>query len=275
MKKVIISLLVILCFLTVGLVYWNLQKKKERVTLRKKVQIRSNERIKNFRVAKKILRRLYRGREESFYCGCSFKGARVDHQSCGFKSIHPGKRSNRIEWEHIVPASHFGRSFSAWRKGDPSCKNSRGRTYKGRRCARKVSTEFRRMEADLYNLVPAIGEVNQKRNYYPFGFVKDLSDTKEKFGLCESLFGDKIIQPRPKVRGFIARVYKYMNAAYPRHGILAKKKEKLFNSWDAHYPPTQEEIIRARAIKSIQENENIFVMNWNKYHRNKRIVQYN
>ena len=70
------------------------------------------------------------------------------------------KRAKRVEWEHVVPAENFGRFFSEWRDGSPECVDSKGRSFKGRKCAEKASREYRFMQADLYNLYPAIGAVN-------------------------------------------------------------------------------------------------------------------
>ena len=57
-----------------------------------------------FRESKKILKKIY-GDNVTFYCNCSYKGKKVDKQSCGYegKKKKDGKeyykkRSNRIEW---------------------------------------------------------------------------------------------------------------------------------------------------------------------------------
>jgi deoxyribonuclease-1 len=36
------------------------------------------------------------------------------------------------------------------------------------------------------------------------------------------------------VRGNIARIYKYMEAEYPGHGIISRKNHKLFEAWNKH-----------------------------------------
>ena len=212
--------------------------------------------IKRFYQAKKKAHELYQGMESTFYCGCSFTGKLVDHHSCGFKPIHEDERSYRIEWEHVVPASDFGRSFKAWREGHPDCVNAKGKKFRGRRCARKVSDEFNLMESDLYNLVPAIGEVNNRRANLPMGLIgeKGLS-----FGHCKTKISATVVEPRDEVKGFIARTYQYMNHAYPGHGIISRKNKKLFEAWDRSYPPSQLEVKRAKRIAIIQGNLNPFI----------------
>lgn len=53
-----------------------------------------------------------------------------------------------------------------WRDGHDSCVNSKGKTFKGRKCASKLSKEYRYMQSDMYNLFPAIGSVNALRSNY-------------------------------------------------------------------------------------------------------------
>jgi len=58
---------------------------------------------------------------------------------------------------------NFGRTFKEWRDGNAQCVNSKGKSFKGRRCAEKVNKEYRYMQADMFNLYPAIGAVNALR----------------------------------------------------------------------------------------------------------------
>jgi endonuclease I len=54
----------------------------------------------------------------TFYCGCDYSDKKVvDNKKCGFQ--HNNKyvsRSKKIEWEHVVPAEAFGKSFIEWRE---------------------------------------------------------------------------------------------------------------------------------------------------------------
>jgi deoxyribonuclease-1 len=215
-----------------------------------------NQRIESFNHAKRLLREVYADHRITFYCACPYSEEGIDFVSCGFKPFRDKKRASRIEWEHIVPASDFGRSFTAWRDGDQRCKDKRGKPFKGRNCARFVSPEFNRMEADLYNLVPAIGEVNGMRKNYPMGLLAGLPN---QFGQCKTKVAQGIIEPREPIRGFIARTYKYMNSNYRGHGIISRKNEKLFDAWDKQYAPDAFEVERARRIAKIQGNTNIYI----------------
>lgn len=131
-----------------------------------------NTTIQSFNKAKKTLaRQVYQDHKITFYCGCPYEGKAVSPCETYSPKKKTSKRSKRIEWEHIVPAAHFGRSFREWREGHKECINSKGKSFKGRNCASKMNKKYRYMQSDMYNLVPAIGEVNGLRSNYRFGMI--------------------------------------------------------------------------------------------------------
>ncbi len=216
-----------------------------------------NQRILSFTEAKKELWKLYKDHPYTFYCSCAFNGSEVDLSSCGYTPQKSYERAKRIEWEHIVPASAFGQSFPEWREGHPDCKTKSGKSFKGRKCTGLVSETYRKMEADLHNLVPSIGEINGMRSNFDMGLLPGVKST---FGNCETKIANNTIEPRKEDRGFVARAYKYMDQAYPGHGIISRKNRKLFEAWDQESPPTQFEIDRNAAILRLQGNSNPFIV---------------
>lgn len=123
-------------------------------------------------------------------------------------------------------------------------------------CAKKVATKFRYMEADLYNLVPAVGEINGLRSNYSFAMIPG---EKRAFGKCDMEIEGRKAEPPPDKRGNIARTYFYMNGVYPGHGIISKKNMKLFQAWDKRDPVDEWECERCKRIEKIQGSENPFV----------------
>ncbi|WP_333607563.1 endonuclease [Arsukibacterium sp.] len=116
----------------------------------------------NFEQAKRLSQRIHAPDARSFYCDCAIrwqgnKGI-PDLQACGYQVRKNGPRANRIEWEHVMPAHHFGHQRQCWQQG-------------GRKNCGRTDAVFRRMEADLYNLVPTVGEVNGDRSNYRFGML--------------------------------------------------------------------------------------------------------
>jgi len=211
----------------------------------------------SFASAKKILDKIYNDRRQTFYCNCSYsEDDQVNHQSCGYVPRTPGARADRIEWEHVVPAATFGGHLEAWVSGDPGCVTSSGNVYKGRRCAAKVSEEFQRMESDLYNLVPAVGEVNGRRSNYP---MAEIPGEERLFGACDIEIANQQVEPRPEIRGNIARIYFYMDHQYPGNGIVSEEERKMFTLWDSHDPADVAECTLARQIEPLQGNTNPIV----------------
>ncbi len=112
------------------------------------------------------------------------------------------------------------------------------------------------MERDLYNLVPAVGEINALRSNYSFAMIP--GETRE-FGNCDMEIEERKAEPPPDKRGNIARTYLYMNSGYPGHGIISKKNRELFLIWNKQNPVDEWECDRASRIEEIQDNENLFV----------------
>ena len=212
-----------------------------------------NTQITSFSKSKKLLLKVYKDNPVTLYCGCTFKGKKPNLSSCGYIPKKDKKRANRIEWEHVVPAHAFGQSFSEWRKGHPKCVSKNGKKFKGRKCAQKMNEEYRRMQADMFNLYPAIGEVNGRRSNYSMGII---DGEKREFGKCDVEIKSRKVEPREEIRGNIARTYMYMDSVYPGKGIISKKNWKLFELWHKSDPVDEWECERAKRIERIQGNRN-------------------
>ncbi len=218
---------------------------------------RGNTTNDSFNKAKKfLLREVYRDHRVSFYCGCPFSEKKRILPCDNYTPKKEGKRAHRLEWEHVVPAHAFGQSFREWRDGHPECVDGKGRSFKGRNCAKKMAIPFRYMESDMYNLVAAIGEINGLRSNYSYAMIPG---EKRQFGKCDMEISGRKAEPPPNKRGDIARTYFYMNWAYPGRGIISKKNRKLFEAWNKQDPVDEWECERNRRIEKIQGNENPFV----------------
>ncbi|CAK8720327.1 MAG: deoxyribonuclease-1 [Candidatus Electronema aureum] len=214
-----------------------------------------NTKISSFSSSKRQLEKLYVSQRQfkTFYCSSTFdKEMNLDHSKSGFRFRKNEARANRIEWEHIVAAESFGQSFPEWRDGHPDCVDSKGKAYKGRECAEKTSKAFQLMQADLYNLVPAIGEVNGDRSNYRHDMIPG---EKREYGACNMEIENRIAEPPDDKYGDIARTYMYMEAAYGR-GVIAQASVKLYEAWNKMDPVDKWECERARLIEKIQGNKN-------------------
>jgi deoxyribonuclease-1 len=120
----------------------------------------------------------------TFYCRAAVDAKGRVTPPPGFHTPKHKARAERIEWEHVVPAENFGRSFPEWRDGHPDCMDARG-PFKGRKCAERVNPEYRLMQADMYNLYPAIGAVNAMRSNYNYAMPPAAGDLRP-FGMKRS-----------------------------------------------------------------------------------------
>jgi deoxyribonuclease-1 len=231
-----------------------------------------NHGIRVFDEAKRELGKIYvaAGQHIDLYCGCSFavephRGMRVDLAACGYVAARDAARAERIEWEHAVPAAAFGHTFSEWREGHPKCVDSKGKKFRSRKCARVASAEFARIEADLHNLFPVVGEVNGLRGDLPMGVLDPPDHTHVgagatfRFGGCQSAIEHGVFMPRREVRGDLARAYKYMDRSYPERKLIDDAHRAVFDAWDSGDPPDAWERERNKRIATRQGNANAFI----------------
>ncbi len=206
---------------------------------------------KTFSASKKLLAQIHEDiqHQTTLYCGCPYSrttasGGDVDREACGLEAKSDDKRSDRVEWEHVVPASWFGRDRACWKTGHAKCVNSKGKAYKGRKCCSKrgVDSEFMRAYVDPHNLFPSSGEVNGNRSAWPFGVVPG---EKRVYGQCDFEFANKTAEPATGVRGELARAMLYMA---DRYGVDVRMSRADLKAWHEADPAQPWEIKRAAAI---------------------------
>lgn len=200
----------------------------------------------SFSESKKLLKEIYKDHQITFYCGCKYnpldKDNMIDRNSCGYvprneltKKGKENERANRIEWEHIMPAENFGRHLACWKDG-------------GRKACSKDPI-FNKMEADMHNLVPAIGELNADRSNFRYGADKPKVGM---YGECkfEVDFDANRAYVRDEIKGDIARAYLYMSKAYNIN--LSDQERKLMEAWNKQDPIDEWEIEKNKRIENIK-----------------------
>lgn len=220
----------------------------------------------NFEDAKIALRQFVyhdqnRSERGTIYCGCQWEwvgrsGGRIDLANCDYtiRSANQTHRAERVEYEHIVPASWMGSQLQCWQDGGrTNCRND---------------PVFNVLEADMHNLTPSVGEVNADRSNYRFGM---LPDEPYKHGQCDFKvnFSDRAAEPRDSAKGMIARVHFYI---YDRYNLsMSDQQEQLFMAWHAQFPVSSWEMERDRRIASVMGHNNPFVTGeriWTRNHQN-------
>jgi deoxyribonuclease-1 len=219
-------------------------------------EIRGNTTFESFSTARKHVYTMHASNPTTFYCECRYVQRKIQLETCGYRPERKSVRAGRVEIEHIVPAAHFGGELRAWSRGDRDCREGDGTVFKGRNCARKVSATYRRMETDLYNLRPVVGEINQARRDYLMG---EVPGEVRRFGRCDVEIVDQTMEPRPRIRGDIARTWFYMEWAYPAHVKLTPWQRTLYTEWSEADPVEGVERAWATEVARIQGNSNPFI----------------
>jgi deoxyribonuclease-1 len=167
---------------------------------------------------------VYAGGGTEFYCG-----ARFDRRS--------GRRLNA---EHVYPMS--------WATRELRCGT--------RDQCRERSAAFNRIEADLHNLYPSRTDANQLRSSMAYA---EIPGEQHALRGCDIEVDrrSRRVEPRPAVRGEIARAMFYMQDTYglpiyPRQGELLLR-------WHRADPPDAEERRRNAAIADLQGRRNPFI----------------
>lgn len=188
--------------------------------------------IDSFAKAKKALIEFYTQHpqyQSDFYCNAPFKKVKNHFEILPSPLYTPRKQGNRakiIEWEHIMPSYNFGRHLQCWKNG-------------GRNACQK-DNRFKKMEADLQNLVPAIGEINGDRSNFRYAQAPKRFIFKQ-YGKCGVFtdFRGKRFYPADYSKGWIARSYLYMSKTYKIR--LSNQERKLMESWDKEFPMSKKE----------------------------------
>ncbi len=168
---------------------------------------------------------LYADGGQTLYCGRRF-----------------GKRRGRgINAEHVFPMAWVARSLGCGK----------------RKQCRRSSRRFNTIEADMHNIFPALSRINQLRSAYAYAELPG----EPAGGGCDFEVDEKrrLVEPRPAVRGDIARAMFYMSKEY---GLkLYRRQRELLLRWHRLDPPSDEERRRNNIIQKLQGKRNRFIDN--------------
>lgn len=209
----------------------------------------------NFNSAKKSATSLWwQIGPKSFYCSCSYRDATADEKrqrpgnlwveadTCGYRpklpvtsSGKPNARATRIEWEHIVPADWIATGFGCREMTRAQCREIPG---------------YDQAEGDLFNLYPAVGELNGDRSNLLYG---EIPGEPREYGACDFEVKGNIAEPMDQIRGDVARVWFYMADKYGV--VLTTAYKTMLEAWSAADPV--DDVERARHAVIAKE------MGWN------------
>jgi len=203
-------------------------------------------------LSKKELKKLYLegGHNRTLHCGCVFDNIQqVAPQACahGVKGGDQVRDRKILGWTHAVPVAVFAKPLKCW--NEALCKRGRVSGDNGARCCNVLSQKFKKREADMHNLFPAIGDVEKMKSSPKFGGL-------EEYRFC-SAQSKPVLRPRPGARGDIARAYFYMARQY--NLTIAENLENQLRKWHLEDPPDKWEEERNSLIEMVQGNRNPFI----------------
>lgn len=208
----------------------------------------------SFSQAKRLAMQIFKDNPQTLYCQCQFdQQKKVDLASCHMQDAETIDRALRVEFEHIMPAQKLGQHFPCWT--DRICTNSKGKKYKGRRCCRAKNKKFRQAEAELYNLWPSVGLINQLRSNYSYDY---LYQKQPSYG-CDFKYDNRLkkAEPANMVKGLVARASLFMAEKYQLP--IDDEQRQLFLDWHQQYPATSWEQEWARQVAEIEGYQNPWI----------------
>lgn len=121
---------------------------------------------------------------------------------------------------------------------------------------RNSSERFNQIEADLHNLYPALTDVNYARGSMRFG---EIAGEARWSADCDFEIEERArtVEPRPAVRGDIARAMFYMHDAYGLE--IFRKQGNMLKQWHRSDPVSDEERWRNDAIEALQGKRNPYI----------------
>ncbi len=160
---------------------------------------------------------------ETLYCGRKFR---------------PFDRSVNVE--HIYPMSWVTRKLGCGKR--EQCRHN--------------SARFNLIESDMHNMYAARKDVNQTRSAMAFGIIKG---EKHYYKGCdfEVDFRARRVEPRPEVRGRIARAMLYMADEYDLE--IYRKQRRMLEKWNKQFPADTEEKRHNAAVARIQGKPNPYI----------------
>lgn len=204
--------------------------------------------------AVKLIKKIHFDYKKTWLNGCDYS---YDLQSCMDKTMvdtstcSVKEQNQTVKWIQVVPDSFYGRNRECMNE-EVCVSKYTGKSYKGKRCCRQSDAAYRKMEADLFNLIPVVSAIADKRKDQIFMKVE-----KAKYMVGKVKMDEKAIEPPDNLKGDIARVYLYMNQRYGLELSLEEKEDYYY--WHKLDSVDKRECAIAKTIMKIQGSSNRWI----------------
>lgn len=170
----------------------------------------------------------------------------VNTSSCSVKEDHQS-----MVWIQVVPDTFFGRKMACMIE-TPCINVFTKEPFGSPMCCRRINKKYKKMEADLYNLIPVVSEMKQIQKGKIFSEVKDPITM-----VGETKIGKEAIEPADNVKGDIARVYLYMDEVYSLE--LNATQKNLYLKWNSLDGVDAQECALSKIISKIEGSANTWI----------------
>ena len=214
----------------------------------------------NFPQAKKVATTIFQKHQTTLYCQCNYDSDKsVDLNSCHMDDAVNLPRSQRMEWEHMMPASKFGNNLACWQQN--LCTDNKGKAYKGRRCCEKIDKNFQKMEGELFNLWPSDGLVNASRSNFTYAQLYPIVQSRSHdFHGCPVVVdvNNHLFEPSDASKGTVARAMLFMAEHYDIE--IDSELYNLMTYWHRRFPPSDWEKSWDQAVAEIEGFHNPYIV---------------
>ena len=201
--------------------------------------------------AKKLIKMIHLDYKTTWLNGCDYI---YDPQSCMDKTLvdtltcSVQEQNQTMKWIQVVPDTFYGRTMACMNE-EVCVSEFTGKPYKGKLCCRQRNAKYKKMEAELFNLIPVVSAIAEKQEGKIFGEVK-----KSKQLIGKVKIDNNYIEPPDGLKGDIARVYLYMDHRY--HLQLSLEQKEMFHRWHKLDAVDKKECAIAKIIMKVQDSTN-------------------
>ena len=198
--------------------------------------------------------------ESTFFCNCIFnkKGIRLFQENC---SVQLKSKNPIVRMRNIVPVSLYSKNFKEYYKGDVKC-FSEGKKIFGIQCVQLVNETYRELERDLNNIYPIEDDILERIGTLKPNQLDEKDKLNKRLDSCPILINQKNLMPLDdNKKGWIARIYLYLDNEYPSAKILNADEFKIVKEWDKKYPPSEKECKYINKNNHLQERQNKTIKN--------------
>ena len=215
--------------------------------------------FKSFTTAKKKLKKILQGTNQSFYCQCPMNYPHVNLKDCSINQDYGLFENDQVlEFDHVYPMAKVKKLLL---KRAINVINALCKKKVTRDCLRRNLEFFSYFESDMYNIRAAVKKLNRIKSsmWFKFDLIKLSARSSKRCNF--KLIQDKVSLPN-NVKGDVARIMLYIDHHYKMLNPITDEEKNHFIRWSKLDPITLQEQYLIKSISQIQ-NDGKIPIPWN------------